>query len=153
MSSGWDSLGSGPENMRVANYIRTYICVEARSKFDMEFSESCIEMKLPKQVLQQNNDRDCGLCVLEHTRRFIADPATFLKRVLLGQLTTLLDVAMMRTQLACLLSKTSSNVFLTLHIICIWMYRIFQQSPIFISLDFILRNHHWILRDNFFSIV
>jgi hypothetical protein len=40
-----------PENMRVANHIRPYICLEACAKFDIEFNESCIEIKLPEQVL------------------------------------------------------------------------------------------------------
>jgi hypothetical protein len=95
-----DSLGSRPENMRVANHIRSYICLEACTKFDMEFDESCIEIKLPKQVLQQNNDTDCEFYVLEHARRFFADPAAFLQRIFRGQLAVAFDVAMMRAQLA-----------------------------------------------------
>jgi hypothetical protein len=95
-----DSLGSRPEHMRVANHIRSYICLEACTKFDMEFDESCIEIKLPKQVLQQNNDTDCGFYVLEHARRFFADPAAFLQRIFRGQLAMTFDVAMMRAQLA-----------------------------------------------------
>ena len=95
-----DSLGSRTENMRIANHIRSYICLEAGAKFDMELDESCIEIKLPKQVLQQNNDRDCGFYVLEHTRRFLADPVAFLQRVFRGRLATLFDVTMLRAQLA-----------------------------------------------------
>lgn len=86
--------------MRIANHIRSYICLEACAKFDLEFDKSYIEIKLPKRVLQQNNDRDCGFYVLEHTRRFLADPVAFLQRVFRGRLATLFDVTVIRAQLA-----------------------------------------------------
>jgi hypothetical protein len=94
-----DSLGSRPENEHAANVVRSYICQEASVKFGIELDQSHIEIKPPRQVLLQENDTDCGLYVLEHTRRLVADPSAFIDRIFQGRLVTVFDVATMRAQI------------------------------------------------------
>ncbi|OAL38088.1 hypothetical protein AYO20_02540 [Fonsecaea nubica] len=75
-----DSLGSA--RSETCSQLKQYIVAEARDKRNLDIDLSELKGMTAKEIPTQNNFTDCGLYLCMYLEQFVADPYTFVRRIL-----------------------------------------------------------------------
>lgn len=76
----FDSLNMG--RSPTINVLKTYLCLEAKSKRGVEIDRSMIKGMKAQQIPHQGNFSDCGLYLLAYVEKFAQDPDEFMAKLL-----------------------------------------------------------------------
>ncbi|KAJ9616976.1 hypothetical protein H2200_000697 [Cladophialophora chaetospira] len=75
-----DSLGHG--RSATCTHLKNYVALEAKDKRGLDIDVSDIRGMTAKEIPTQSNFSDCGLYVCVYLEQFVADPYSFIRRIL-----------------------------------------------------------------------